>query len=321
VISGPAAAVPVTVHLPFHASFIGHWSTWGGDFVFHSSAGHHVQFQGFLMAPGFGQEVGRFDIETLNRAENFADIRPSGGAGAAVSYQFTQVSYHETPVTSDPSVGVFAGYLVDETLDVTGEIRLTMTVPTGVPLRLLLLMDLNSTCHSFFLAGAHGTTDGRETFGVPQEGIPVFDLPAGFTSNSTALGIVDNVVPAAPGDVVFTPRKPQGDWKNQPDTWPVTSLSLGSQTYSKTELLTILKTSTGNGGNADASLILADQLIAAKLNVANGSDPSIGASIAAADALLSRFTGKLTYRVKPSSAAGQQMTALATVLEHYNKNE
>ena len=38
---------------------------------------------------------------------------------------------------------------------------------------------------------------------------------------------------------------------------------LGSQTYTKTELLTILKTAIGKGTKADASLILADQLIAA----------------------------------------------------------
>ena len=54
--------------------------------------------------------------------------------------------------------------------------------------------------------------------------------------------------------------------------WPVNSLMLGSQTYSKAELLTILRTRVGAGPKADASLILADQLIAAKLNIANGAD-------------------------------------------------
>ena len=36
----------------------------------------------------------------------------------------------------------------------------------------------------------------------------------------------------------------QGYWKNNPDAWPVNSLTLGSQTYTKTELLTILTTAT-----------------------------------------------------------------------------
>jgi hypothetical protein len=49
-------------------------------------------------------------------------------------------------------------------------------------------------------------------------------------------------------------------------------MTLGSKTYTKAELLTILGTPIGKGTKADASLILADQLIAAKLNIANGAD-------------------------------------------------
>ena len=61
----------------------------------------------------------------------------------------------------------------------------------------------------------------------------------------------------------------QGYWKNHPDAWPLSSVTLGAQSYSKAELLRILSTST----TKDASLILARQLIAAILNTANGSDP------------------------------------------------
>ena len=62
----------------------------------------------------------------------------------------------------------------------------------------------------------------------------------------------------------------QGYWKNHPNAWPVNSLMLGSQTYTKAELLAILNTP----GGGDASMILAVQLIAAKLNIAAGSDPT-----------------------------------------------
>jgi hypothetical protein len=110
----------------------------------------------------------------------------------------------------------------------------------------------------------------------------------------------------------------QGFWKNHPEAWPVSSLTLGSQTYSQTELLTLLNTPV----RGDASLILADQLIAAKLNLANGADPTpISATIADADRLLSGFTGKLPYHVPPSSATGQAMVDDATVLESYNNGE
>ena len=126
--------------------------------------------------------------------------------------------------------------------------------------------------------------------------------------------------------VVFAPSRlsgnkcplTQGFWKTHPDAWPVTSLTLGSQTYSQTELLTILGTSSGG----DASPILAKQLIAAKLNIAHASNPTpVSATIADADSLLGGFSGKLPYGVPPSSTIGQAMVNDATVLDHYSNGE
>jgi len=60
----------------------------------------------------------------------------------------------------------------------------------------------------------------------------------------------------------------QGFWKNHKDVWPVQSLQLGGVTYTKQELCDILdKSVKGNG-----LVSLAHQLIAAKLNLANGAD-------------------------------------------------
>jgi len=110
----------------------------------------------------------------------------------------------------------------------------------------------------------------------------------------------------------------QGYWKTH-RVWPVTSLMLGSQTYTQTELVVILKTPVGKGTSADASIILAYQLIAAKLNVSNGSDPGpISGTISAADAVLSTFGGKLPYHVAPESTVGQQMVNLGQTLDQYN---
>jgi hypothetical protein len=107
----------------------------------------------------------------------------------------------------------------------------------------------------------------------------------------------------------------QGFWKNKVEYWPVDSLMLGSQPYSLAELITILKTEA----RADASLILAYQLIAAKANIAWGSDPApIADVIAQADDLLSGFVGKLPYTVRPNTKKGRQMTALGKSLEQYN---
>ena len=109
----------------------------------------------------------------------------------------------------------------------------------------------------------------------------------------------------------------QGFWKNHPGAWPVSSLTLGSQTYVQAQLLTILTTPV----RGDASLVLADQLIAAKLNIAHGSTPApVSASITDADSLLSRFgSNRLPYNVDISSAIEQQMVNDANMLDRYNE--
>jgi len=107
----------------------------------------------------------------------------------------------------------------------------------------------------------------------------------------------------------------QGFWKTHPDAWPVTSLTLGSQTYTQAELLALFDISP----RGDASLILAQQLIAAKLNLANGALPTpISPTITDADHLLSGFAGKLPYNVQPPSTTGRAMVNDANVLDSYN---
>src|SRR5262249_45028622 len=64
----------------------------------------------------------------------------------------------------------------------------------------------------------------------------------------------------------------QGFWKNHTALRPQDSLILGNQNYSQSELLAILNPSS----LSDASLVLARQLIAAKLNIGNFSDPTPG---------------------------------------------
>jgi hypothetical protein len=62
----------------------------------------------------------------------------------------------------------------------------------------------------------------------------------------------------------------QGYWRNHPNAWPVTSLTVGTLTYQAAELMAILD----NPAQGNGLVILAHQLIAAKLNIANGADPS-----------------------------------------------
>jgi hypothetical protein len=74
-----------------------------------------------------------------------------------------------------------------------------------------------------------------------------------------------------------------GYWKNHPDAWPVSSLTVGSTIFNQDDLISILKTPT----RGDKTISMAKQLIPAKLNVADGNDSScIDDTIAAADAWL-----------------------------------
>ncbi len=76
----------------------------------------------------------------------------------------------------------------------------------------------------------------------------------------------------------------QGYWKNHVENWPVAGLLLGSYYYNVDELLAILRTSPGTGRSSNGLIMVSHQLIAAKLNVANGaSDAAIADTIAATD--------------------------------------
>ena len=76
-----------------------------------------------------------------------------------------------------------------------------------------------------------------------------------------------------------------GYWKNHASVWPVGCLpmTLGTVSYTKAQLLSILGTPSGGNG----LIILAHQLIAANLNICNGADGTVVAGVIAnANALI-----------------------------------
>src|SRR5688572_26907655 len=86
-----------------------------------------------------------------------------------------------------------------------------------------------------------------------------------FATTAASCSLEESTIESEVGngdDCVFT----QGYWKNHAEAWPVSTLVLGTVSYSQAQLLEILRTPVrGNG-----LISLAHQLIAAKLNVANG---------------------------------------------------
>ena len=104
----------------------------------------------------------------------------------------------------------------------------------------------------------------------------------------------------------------QGYWKNTPQAWPVGQLMLGTVSYSATELLTIFRTPVAGNG----LIQLAHQLIAAKLNIANGaSGAAVAATVAAADALIGAL---VVPPVGAGSLQTSQTSALNDTLDAFN---
>jgi hypothetical protein len=91
--------------------------------------------------------------------------------------------------------------------------------------------------------------------------------------------------------------------------WPVQSLTLGTVTYSESQLCAILNTPVVGNGLID----LAHQLIAAELNIANGADPS---SIQATIDLANAMIGNLV--VGTDTLPTSQTSPLVAALDAFN---
>jgi YVTN family beta-propeller protein len=75
----------------------------------------------------------------------------------------------------------------------------------------------------------------------------VSGIPLSVIDTATNTEVATVLVGTRAFGVAITPVKfacplGQGLWKNHPDTWPVTSLTLGSQSYTQAELLTLFDT-------------------------------------------------------------------------------
>jgi len=102
-----------------------------------------------------------------------------------------------------------------------------------------------------------------------------------------------------------------GYWRNHPENWPIDSLVVGNRTYTKRELLDILRTPP----KGNASIILAYQFIAARLNAAYGADTGVvSGSLTAAQAwFVLHAIGSAT-----SGSVAQQGIDLGALLDAWN---
>lgn len=195
---------------------------------------------------------------------------------------------------TDEIIGGFVANPDDE----TGHTAITLMFPAPVTMCSFEMIDRETQ-----------ETQNVELFGVGDVLLGTFDTPA-TGDNGVAVvatdsgapgsctdgvvkmvmdhrgsGGLDNIVLVPPGGgCSLTP----GFWMTHPEAWPVNSLEIGGVLYTQQELLDIMM--TPNAG--DKTILMAFHLIATKLNVLSGSDPSaLGSAIADADAWLANHGG------------------------------
>jgi len=109
-----------------------------------------------------------------------------------------------------------------------------------------------------------------------------------------------------------------GYWKNHPEAWPVTSIKIGKQTYTREQAIGFM----GKVGG-DKSVTIFSSLLSAKLNVMIGNDEScLNGAIDAADSWFSTYVpngmpGKIAGASVAWSGAGQG-DAIHQVMDNYN---
>ncbi len=129
------------------------------------------------------------------------------------------------------------------------------------------------------------------TFSVTVEATTSAEVCDYVLTNTARMSLNGRVRKTATATISVTCKPPeeegctftQGFWKNHPEAWPVTSLALGSVTYTAAQLGEIFDEPVAGNG----LISLAHQLTAAKLNIANGASVTdVQDDIDAADALI-----------------------------------
>lgn len=166
-----------------------------------------------------------------------------------------------------------------------------------------------------------GTSGGQTTGGTT--GGSTGGTTGGTTGGSTG-GTSGGTSGGTTGGTVGCTRT-QGYWGSSPaggvrlvELVGVTGLSLGSTNYTATQLDDIFDTPAGGNG----LIILAHQLISAKLNVLNGTDNSqVNDDISTADTLINGLVVPPVGSDNPVNPLRAQMISTAGILDDYNNGE
>jgi hypothetical protein len=251
--------------------------------------GGYYQFaNGSANATGQLQSTGSYLMYTPSSAPFFLTHNPDD------SFTITQTSPIYLSYTS--AQGTLTGQITFSSISKTGN-NLHSTM-------IGLLTQAGGSFGHYFVNGGHVTMDIGLTFPLQ-----ILYTVNGFTAVEVQSG---NIVPAGSCQTLT-----QGYWKNHQGAWQDGSgLSLGTTFYTNSQLEDILNTPV----RGDASVDLAHQLIAALLNIANGTS-SIPIQTTLNDAATLLGSGTVPENIPASSPVGQQMTGDASILNDYNNGQ
>jgi len=194
IFTGPAALVPFHEFFHYDGSIGFSLNALGdnvGD-VFQATTAVTVQLNTSVTCPGCGAQeyFGQTSIE-------LDDPSSSGHPDFTGTETHPSVSLDENfalPISSNFIGQSFAG--VDHIVQFsmfgvfdTGALLL----PTNVPVSISFRIHASDSVFAQAIAGGNAYVDFGHTFGFPV-GVPVFDLPAGFTANAPSIGLHDNVI-------------------------------------------------------------------------------------------------------------------------------
>ena len=104
------------------------------------------------------------------------------------------ISVTSQPITGHMAGETFAGFSNLVFFGIVGQFESgPVTVPTFVNLSLALDLSASSTTIANGISNGAGLFDLSHTFGLPQ-GVPVFNLPPGFSVDAPSIGLFDNVI-------------------------------------------------------------------------------------------------------------------------------
>jgi len=233
----------------------------------------------------------------------------SGSGITGCDYDGANLSVTATPLTLTIVSGTLPDFVTGGTLTINAAIDasgvlsggdVTVTGVAGAYASPLLtgsitsygIGDLGLNDRVEFLFSVTGGSLAADMGGIGAEGGIIVSMEGSSYAGSFAGAFSCDI---AKGNIGPTPNLPTGTgtgtigyWKNHPEAWPIGSVTIGGQTFTKAEAIDILKVAV----KGDKSISMAKQLIGAKINVAAGNDSScISATIAAADQWLINHGG------------------------------